>query len=264
MERSLQPDRPDRVCDVHRELCYPDGVHAVLLGLRAKAPRGTPPVRAARQLWFWGTICLGAVFATLVYLPIMLNVGSHTFAKGVAAQSSRGVSPSGQRPAVFGILTMFLSYVLYGKKNQVSLADNGVKIDLQKLGKTVLLAVIVVSVSYSCVFFADYFFKTDFRIWFLAIKAFDASKIFISLFPYMPLFLVYYVVQSVAANSFNYNTLGKKKWVNTAVIAFVNAFPAILLVAIQYINFFVTGHMMWPNANMHVLWLIGVMVILAV
>ena len=127
-----------------------------------------------------------------------------------------------------------------------------------------LLAVIVVSVSYSCVFFADYFFKTDFRIWFLAIKAFDASKIFISLFPYMPLFLVYYVVQSVAANSFNYNTLGKKKWVNTAVIAFVNAFPAILLVAIQYINFFVTGHMMWPNANMHVLWLIGVMVILAV
>ena len=80
----------------------------------------------------------------------------------------------------------------------------------------------------------------------------------------MPLFLVYYVVQSVAANSFNYNTLGKKKWVNTAVIAFVNAFPAILLVAIQYINFFVTGHMMWPNANMHVLWLIGVMVILAV
>lgn len=234
-------------------------------GLRAKAPVEPRPFAPRGKLWFWGTICLGAVFATLVYLPIMLNVGSHTFAKGVAAQSSPwGISIWAAACGVFGILTMFLSYVLYGKKNQVSLADNGVKIDLQKLGKTVLLAVIVVSVSYSCVFFADYFFKTDFRIWFLAIKAFDASKIFISLFPYMPLFLVYYVVQSVAANSFNYNTLGKKKWVNTAVIAFVNAFPAILLVAIQYINFFVTGHMMWPNANMHVLWLIGVMVILAV
>ena len=58
--------------------------------------------------------------------------------------------------------------------------------------------------------------------------------------------------------------LGMLSKVNTAVIAFVNAFPAILLVAIQYSNFFVTGHMMWPNANMHVLWLIGVMVILAV
>ena len=233
--------------------------------LRAKAPVEPRPFAPRGKLWFWGSISVSAVFATLVYLPIMLNVGSFTFAKGAAAQSSPwGISVWAAACGVFGILMMVLSYQLFGKKNQVNLADNGVKIDLQKLGKTILLAVIVVSVSYSCVFFADYFFKTDFRIWFIAVKAFDSSKIFIALYPYMPLFLVYYLVQSVAANAFNYNTLSKKKWVNTAVVAIFNALPAIVLVAIQYINFFTTGHMMWPSANMQVLWQIGVMLTLTV
>jgi len=233
--------------------------------LRAEAPVEPRAFAPRGKAWFWGSISLAALVATLIYLPIMLNVGSFTFAKEIATQSSPwGISIWAAACGLFGILTMVVAYRFYGKKNKVSLADIGVKIGWQKLWKTVLLAVIVVAVSYSCVFFADYFFKTDFRIWFIAVKAFDATKIFTAVFPYMFLFLVYYVTQSVAANSFNYNTLGKKKWVNTTVVALFNALPAIILVVIQYSHFFVTGHMMWPNANMHVLWLIGVMVTLSV
>ncbi len=233
--------------------------------LRAKEPVEPRTFARGGKAWFWGCIGAGALFGTLTYLPIMLNVNSFTMTKDPVAQSSPwGISIWAAACGVFAILCMFAAYRFYGKKNGLSLADTGVKVSLRNLGKTVLLALIVVAVSYGCVFFADYFFKTDFRIWFLAVKAFDATKIYTAVFPYMVLFLIYYVAQSVAVNSFNYNTLGKRKWVNTAVLAFFNAFPAIILVAIQYIHFFSSGFMTWPQANMQVLWLIAVMVILAV
>jgi len=198
-----------------------------------------------------------------VYLPIMLHVNSFTVARQPWAQSSPwGISVWAAVCGVFAVVLMFLAYRFYGKKNGIDLADTGVKIGLKTLGKTALLAVIVVAVSYGCVFFADYFFKADFRIWFLAVKAFDAPKIYTSIFPYMVLFLIYYVAQSVAVNSFNYNTLGKRKWINTAVVALFNGLPAIILVAFQYIYFFVSGHLLWPDANMQVLWLIAIVVIL--
>ena len=64
---------------------------------------------------------------------------------------------------------------------------------LKKLGKSILLAITVICVSVSLIFFADYFFKADFRIWTLALKTFEAEKIGIALWPYLPLFLIYYV-----------------------------------------------------------------------
>ena len=231
--------------------------------LRAKEPVEPRAFAPGGKAWFWGCISAGALFGSLVFLPIMLNVNSFTVARDPWAQSSPwGISVWAAVCGVFAVLCMFAAYRFYGKKNGVDLADTGVKIGLKTLGKTALLAVIVVAVSYGCVFFADYFFKADFRIWFLAVKAFDAPKIYTALFPYMVLFLIYYVAQSVAANSFNYNTLGKRKWVNTAVVALFNAIPPLALVGIQYIHFFVTGYLTWPDGNMQVLWLIAIIVIL--
>lgn len=233
--------------------------------LQAKEPVAPRAFTSGGKAWFWGCIGAGAVFGTVMFLPILNNVGSFTMAKAPWAQSSPwGIAAWAAACGVFAVLCMFAAYRFHGKKNGVNLADTGVKIALKKLGKTALLALIVVAVSYGCVFFADYFFKADFRIWVLAVKAFDATKIFTAVFPYMALFLIYYVAQSVAANSFNYNTLGKRQWISTAVVALFNAIPPLVLLAVQYIHFFTSGYLAWPNANMQVVWLIPVLVILPV
>lgn len=88
----------------------------------------------------------------------------------------------------------------------MDLAELGVKISLKKLGLSALLAAIVVVVSYGCIFVADYFFYADFRIWTLALKAFEAP--ILKYLPYGFLFVAYYVSNSVATNCFNYNNIG--------------------------------------------------------
>ena len=221
------------------------------------------------KLWFWGSISAAAIFGAVIYLPILNNVGSFSMAKSPWAQSSPwGVACWAAITGVFAILTMLLSYHLHLKKNGASAESIGVKIGAKSLGKTVLLALIVVVVSYGCVFFADYFFKTDFRLWVLGIKAFDAKVLYTAVFPYLPLFLIYYVAASVATNSFNNNTLGskngKRSWINTTVLAVFAAIPPVALLAIQYATFFSTGFLAWDTGNMQIVWLFPVVVFLPV
>ena len=221
------------------------------------------------KLWFWGSISLAAIFGAVTYLPILNNVGSFSMAKSPWTQSSPwGIACWAAVTGVFAILSMLLSYHLHLKKNGATTESIGLKIGAKNLGKTVLLALIVVVVSYGCVFFADYFFKTDFRIWVLGVKAFDAKVLYTAVFPYLLLFSIYYIAASVAANSFNNNTLGlkdgKREWVNTTVLAVFSAIPPLVLLAIQYITFFSTGFLAWDTGNMQIVWLFPVLVFLPV
>lgn len=91
-----------------------------------------------------------------------------------------------------------------------------------KLLRTIVLALLACGLAFLILFFADYFFKTDFRLWVLTLKAFDADKVLIAL-RYLPLFLIYYIINSVAVNCFNYNTIGGKKgFGNILILAVFN------------------------------------------
>ena len=114
-----------------------------------------------------------------------------------------------------------------------------------KLLRTILLALLACGLAFLILFFADYFFKTDFRLWVLTLKAFDADKVLIAL-RYLPLFLVYYIINSVAVNCFNYNTIGGKKgFGNILILAVFNILGALGFLAIQYGTFFSTGLLKW-------------------
>lgn len=233
--------------------------------LRAKEPMGPVAVQKGGMAWFWGSLVAAAIFGTVIYYPILIAGNSFSTSRGLVPQSSPwGVGLWAMLCGAFAIVSMVLSYNLYGKKHGFSLADRGVSMSLKKTGKTILLALIVVAVAYGWVFFANYFFKVDFRIWVIAMKAFEADKVLITLFPYVPLFLVYYVANSVAVNSFNYNKLGKKEWVNTLVLAVFNAVPAIVLLLIQYISFWNSGFMLFSGSpfNMYTVWLFPFLVYL--
>lgn len=233
--------------------------------LRAKETAEPAAVTKEGNIWFYGSVTAGALFGTLVYLPIMMNAKTFTMFKDPWSQSeSWGIGLWACVCGVFAILSMIVSYHFYGRKNGVNLKTSGVIMPLKKWVKTVVLAMIVVCSAYACVFIANYFFQTDFRIWTLAVKAFEKDKIITSLFPYMPFLLVYYIANSVAVNCFNYNNIGRKKWVNTAIIAVTSALPAIILLIIQYSKFFITGYLTWPDSNMQIVWLFPFLVILPV
>jgi hypothetical protein len=97
----------------------------------------------------------------------------------------------------------------------------------------------------------------------LPVKAFLPDKIGIILM-YLPFFLVFYVLHSVAVNSFNYVDQGKE-WINVALLALFTTLGALVYVIIQYTTFFATGfswmEMMDPRvSNIYGIWLFLILV----
>lgn len=209
--------------------------------LKADSVPAPAPLSGTKgKAWFWGGLAAGTLFSMWFYMF------GYSWCNKIKPAFFNQANPFyiGMWSALCGLFTLlilFLSYQLFGKKEgNVDLKANGVAIGWRKLGKTVVLGIIVAAVTYFTVFVADYFFKTDFRIWCLTIKAFNPGKLLVAV-KFLPFFLIYYVINSVANNSFNYVKLGKHDWVNTAVLAVFNGLsPAILIVWI-YVSFFING-----------------------
>ena len=223
-----------------------------------------PALTGRGKGWFWASNLIAAVFSFVVYMIGYSIIG--------------GSMPSffPQSPVYFigmwsllcGLFTLVLIAIgnrITGKRDA---ALTGVKISLPKLGLTILLALIVAVASYGLVFLADYFFKTDFRLWVLPLKAFTADKLPIILM-YLPFFLVYYICNSISINCYSYFEMGKKPWVNTTVMAVFNALAPVVMVIVMYSCFFITGHLPnefvpWFGGSIIGIWLYPIIVILPV
>ena len=146
-------------------------------------------------VWFFGLLAVSMIFSAVCYVFIM----RHLYSVTTSVFPQTGPLCIGVWSACCGAFTLILIILyqqLYGKKHNVSLRDIGVMLPIKQIGKTILLAVIVVACAFGIVFFADYFFQSDFRLWVLAAKVFESDKVMIAL-RYLPFFLIYYVMNSV-------------------------------------------------------------------
>lgn len=233
-------------------------------GLRAiQDPSPSELATKKQKGWFWGGLVASAIFSGVSYIALfnwaMVNrpdffPQAYTFYVGTWAALN----------GLFAILLVFLSRKFTDSEHKSTLKDIGVSISLKALGKTVFFAVIVSAAAFGLVFVSDYLFNTDFRIWFIAVTDFTPDKLIIAL-KYLPFFLIYFVANSVVVNSFNYYRNGKKEWINTALLALFNTLGPIVVLAIQYITFFITGHVFFETVSAIVgIWLISFLVILPV
>jgi hypothetical protein len=212
--------------------------------LRAKQILSLEGPRSRTGLfWFWGGLVVIATFTLVSFLPTITWAGFNTpnypiFTQGVSLAMAGWSFICG----IFLIVVMIFFYNFYMKKEGRGLASIGVKIPLPVLGKTILLAVITVAVTYLWVFFSVYFFKVDFRFWLFSIRAFRPAFLYYAL-PYIPFFLTLYVAHSVLINSFNYFKLGNREWINIAILTAANTLATLVYVAIQYITLYATGEL---------------------
>ncbi|WP_309619987.1 CocE/NonD family hydrolase [Salinibacterium sp.] len=218
--------------------------------------------------WFWGGLVASAFASAITYVllsqsPIMggiaFNVIPTIFTQGAVFFIATWAALNG----IIGLVIMTVSYHLFGKKNGMDLRDAGVLPGWRKFFHGIGLGAVVVTAAFGIVFVLDYFFKTDFRLWVIAIKAFGPDKLWIGLL-YVPFFLVYFLANSVAINAFNRFTIRGKEWGNTAVLALFNSLAPIILVVAQYTNFFITGQPIPGFGGIFSIWLFPVIVILAV
>lgn len=215
------------------------------------------------KIWFWG----GSLLTTLVAYIAYLNLYNWTVATRPDFFPQRPTYFIGMWSAVMGvavIIVLVITYKAYSKKNGMDLRASGAIISFRTLVRTIALALIVVVSFFGIVFIADYFFKADYRMWVFTVRTFTPNKIAIAL-KYVPMFLLYYIAMSVATNSFNYFSMGKKRWINTAVTAGFTGLAPAIIIAVQYITFFATGETYYSKvSNILGIWLFPIVVIIPV
>lgn len=211
-----------------------------------------PAPKGKSAAWYWGGIVVVALFAAISF-PKMFDSLEATYPNLYNYVYDGNAPFFKQWPVTFvscwsvacavvlGVVTL-LSYKLNGKKNGVDLAERGVKIGLSKLWKSIVLAVTVVFSAYLLIFLGDWLWDVDARIWVIALRTFEADKL-VEMAKYLPLFLVYYIVMSIAVNSFNFVNQGKS-WVNVAVQIIAVVAGPVIFYAAQYITFHSTGYLM--------------------
>ncbi|MEA4812392.1 MAG: hypothetical protein VB108_07485 [Anaerolineaceae bacterium] len=222
-----------------------------------------PKPEGKNNTWFWVSLTLGAVvsFVSYLYLPLLVNKPG--FRPVFFSQSPVFfIGAWAVVNALFTAVLLLITWFAFGGK-EISLKERGVCIGWKAFGKSVLFAASVVSISFLLVFISDYLFKVDFRFWVIPVKAFTVDKIGIILM-YLPFFLLFYLIHSVAVNAFNYVKQGKA-WVNVAVLAFFMVLGALAYVIIQYGVFFATGkswtEVMKPSiSNIYGIWLFPILV----
>jgi pimeloyl-ACP methyl ester carboxylesterase len=231
-----------------------------------QAPAMVDPGRTGR-IWFWGGLVVSALVSGASYiwlsqaewLSSIAYSGSPEVPQGAVFFIAFWAAVNG----VAGLIIMGVSYLAFGRKNGVDLRTSGVLPGWRNLGLGVLLALVTTAAAFAIVFLVDYFFKTDFRLWVLAVKWFSPDKIGYALFV-LPLFLIYFVANSIALNSFNRFAIAGREWVNTAVLALFNSLAPIVLVVVQYVTFASSGELVPGFGGIFSIWLFPVIVILAV
>lgn len=198
------------------------------------------------KLWFWGAILVSAIVSFATLFPIATWVNTSAVDPLLPIVQAKALGVWGVISGLVTLLLVFLNYHFYGKKNGIDLRARGVILPKGVLGKTILLGVIAPVAAYAFVYVADYFFLTDFRFWTFAARAFGSDKVRYILAA-LPLYLMYYIPNSIATNCFRYNKLGGKEWVNTLIVSVGNALGCIGLLAVQYGVFVATGYSMWHD-----------------
>ncbi len=169
------------------------------------------------KVWLWVSLALGTIFSGWMYLSISFWTGPLRPVNFFTQAPPFFVGMWAMLVGFFTLGTLLVGYYFFGgKESGIGMKLRGVSIGWKNLWKTILLALAVVSGAFFLVFFATYLFNVDFRFWVLAIKAFTPDKISIIL-RYLPFFLVYFILNSVAINAFSYVKIGKKEWVKHRV-----------------------------------------------
>lgn len=237
-------------------------------GLRATAIVPAQPAGRRGLAWFWGGLVVSAAISAWSYVWLsqqtwLVAITHNAVPNPVPTGSVFFIAVWAAFNGVAALVILTLSHQLFGRKNGVRPRELGLLPGWRTILQSACLALAVTVAAFTLVFLADYFFKTDFRLWVVALKWFPQDKIWYAFFV-LPLFLIYFVANSVALNVFNRFTLGGREWLNTAALALFNALGPIVLVAAQYITFAVSGDLIPGFGGIYSIWLFPVILILAV
>lgn len=199
------------------------------------------PIRRGDRSWFWIWQILGIAFSIFVAWSLsMLQVNS--FHNGFFRQATPFFYGMwGLLNGIFNIVVFTAWYRTRGRKRNFDLRQTGVVIPRRAVWRTILIGLLGILALVGIIFAADYLFHTKYALWQWNFFYFPADKI-PDMLKVLPLFLGFFVVNSLVVNSFNYNTtLGRSKTANTIWMSLLTAAAPAILCLGCYGYFYLTG-----------------------
>lgn len=236
--------------------------------LAAPAAPAAPLGGRIPAIWFWAGIVVSAIISGVSYIALSQSpaIGGIVFNVVPSIVPQGSVFFIALWAAINGLAALVIlagAYFAFAKKGGLDLRAAGVLPGWRPALHGTALALTSVVAVYALVFLLDFLFTTDFRLWVIGVKVFSVDKIGLALFV-LPLFLLYFVVNSIAINAFNRVTIGGREWINTALLAVANSLAPLVLVIAQYTVFAVSGELIPGFGGIFSIWLFPVIVILAV
>jgi pimeloyl-ACP methyl ester carboxylesterase len=235
----------------------------------AVAPAEIAPLAGrVPKVWFWAGLVVSVVISAWSYVlisqtPEVLGITFNAVPSFIPTGSVFFIGVWAAINGLAAAIIMIGAYFTFGRKSGMSLRASGVLPGWKNFFHGIGLALTTVFLMYAVVFLVDYLFKTDFRLWVIGVKWFTPDKFGYALIV-LPLFLIYFVANSIAINAFNRVTVAGREWVNTAILAVANSLGPIILVVAQYSTFAVTGNLIPGFGGIFSIWLFPVILILAV
>ncbi len=178
------------------------GGELIRLPYFAAAVRGRPESRAMTGLRWWIGALIFVVVGPLTFFDVQ-NWGSNTFKAGpfFSQTVTTGIATWAVAGAIIGLALFLLWHFRTHKSARGGLFHYGIAEESGRLqgsvvGRSVLLGIATVVLTYIPVYLFEWAFSSDVRLWIFNIKPVNYEHAKIAL-DYLPFFLVYFVVLSV-------------------------------------------------------------------
>jgi dienelactone hydrolase len=210
--------------------------------LRAAGVRPVPALQPGRgRRRFVTSIVLNVLLCVVLIFPLMMAGYLLLISKWLPQDTTGGIGLWSLGCGLAGLLALRIGSGKFKGRGQ----EFGLRISWRSFGKTLLLAVLVVSGAYVLLFCADYFYQTDFRLWSFDLRVFSAAKIWVAV-KYLPLFLVYYLVNSLMISRTTFANWSERKQTWMAVL--FNALTPAVFLAISFLPLLFNPFTFWGLA----------------
>lgn len=164
--------------------------------------------------------------------------------------------------AIITLMVLVVSYYVSQKPKGATVDNYGLKINLKSVFASLAVAILAIAAGYILLFIVDAIFKTDFRLWTLAVKTVEPHHI-VALLQYAPLFFVFYFVVGL---SINMNTADERfEGIKGYLVSiFMFAGGLIFYLAYQYGTLFITGEAAFPSEALSSIVVIGLVPVLII
>ena len=161
--------------------------------------------------------------------------------------------------ACISLLALVITHYTVNKRDGATIKSYGLNASFKQVMLSLLTAVIVVTGVYVIVFLVDLIFKTDFRLWVYAVKSFGGQH-FVALLKYLPIFFLYYLVNSILVVANTKNIKGFKGYLYAMLL---NVGGLTLFLIYHYGKLFITGSAAVPTLALQPILLYGLIPSLA-